>query len=171
MKRGFTLIELLIVIAIIGVLATIVVVNFSSSRQKSRDAKRLADMKNVQTALDMYLDKNGVYPSPDAAGESWCGGWDSSSDGDFIPVLVSDSWLNTNTKDPKSDLDAGCGNYQYFRYGTGNYGCTAARGAYYVLGVKNMETSTGPYPDSPGWSCPARSWIGEFEWVTGKYEQ
>ena len=41
--RGFTLIELLIVVAIIGVLASLILANFNVSRRKSRDAQRFVD--------------------------------------------------------------------------------------------------------------------------------
>lgn len=62
-KKGFTLIELLVVIAIIALLSTLAVVALGSARQKARDAKRLSDIKQVQTALELYYtDKNG-YPS------------------------------------------------------------------------------------------------------------
>lgn len=62
-KKGFTLIELLVVIAIIALLSTLAVVALGSARQKARDAKRLSDVKQVQTALELYYtDKNG-YPS------------------------------------------------------------------------------------------------------------
>lgn len=62
-KKGFTLIELLVVIAIIGLLATLSVVALNNARQKSRDAKRVSDIKQIQTALELYYaDKNG-YPS------------------------------------------------------------------------------------------------------------
>lgn len=62
-KKGFTLIELLVVIAIIGLLATLSVVALNNARQKSRDAKRVSDIKQVQTALELYyVDVNG-YPS------------------------------------------------------------------------------------------------------------
>lgn len=61
-KKGFTLIELLVVIAIIALLSTLAVVALGSAREKARDAKRLSDIKQVQTALELYYtDKNG-YP-------------------------------------------------------------------------------------------------------------
>ncbi|MEA3272222.1 MAG: prepilin-type N-terminal cleavage/methylation domain-containing protein [Patescibacteria group bacterium] len=62
-RKGFTLIELLVVIAIIGLLATLAVVALNSARQKSRDAKRVADIKQVQTALELgFVETNG-YPT------------------------------------------------------------------------------------------------------------
>jgi|TARA_B100001971_G_C17829325_1_gene352979 general secretion pathway protein G len=62
-KKGFTLVELLVVIAIIGVLSTLAVVSLNNAREKSRDAKRVSDIKQVQTALELYFaDQNG-YPT------------------------------------------------------------------------------------------------------------
>lgn len=60
--RGFTLIELLTVIAIIGVLATIVMVSLSLARQKTRDARRVSDIKNIQLALEEFYNANLYYP-------------------------------------------------------------------------------------------------------------
>jgi type II secretion system protein G len=63
-KRGFTLIELLVVIAIIGLLASIVLASLNSARKKSRDARRLADLKQLQNALELYANDNGGnYPN------------------------------------------------------------------------------------------------------------
>ncbi len=62
-QRGFTLIELLVVIAIIGLLSTLAVVSLNSAREKARDAKRLADVKQVQTALELYYTDNNAYPA------------------------------------------------------------------------------------------------------------
>jgi prepilin-type N-terminal cleavage/methylation domain-containing protein len=61
-KRGFTLIELLVVIAIIGILATIAVVALQQARQSARDSKRIADVKQIQTALELYYNNNFYYP-------------------------------------------------------------------------------------------------------------
>ncbi len=65
---GFTLVELLVVVAIIGLLATLSVLALGSARVRARDAKRLADIKTVQTALELYNNDQGGYPSAPAAG-------------------------------------------------------------------------------------------------------
>lgn len=60
--RGFTLIELLTVIAIIGILSSIVIANLVVARQKARDAKRLTDIKNIQLSLEEFYNANLYYP-------------------------------------------------------------------------------------------------------------
>lgn len=60
--KGFTLIELLVVIAIIGLLSTLAVVALNNARQKSRDAKRVSDIKQISTALELYFADNNDYP-------------------------------------------------------------------------------------------------------------
>ncbi|MFA5644177.1 MAG: type II secretion system protein [Patescibacteria group bacterium] len=61
-KLGFTLVELLVVIAIIGILATLAIVSIQNTRSKARDTKRIADIKQIQTALELYFNDNGSYP-------------------------------------------------------------------------------------------------------------
>jgi type II secretion system protein G len=65
-KKGFTLIELLVVIAIIGLLSTLAVVALGAARVKARDSKRLSDLKQMQTALELYYTDQNAYPSGDA---------------------------------------------------------------------------------------------------------
>ena len=62
-NRGFTLIELLVVVAIIGLLSSVVLASLNTARSKSRDAKRVTDLKQIQLALELYADQNsGQYP-------------------------------------------------------------------------------------------------------------
>jgi len=59
---GFTLLELLVVIAIIGILVALGTVSYSTAQKKSRDARRLSDLKEIQNALESYHAINGSYP-------------------------------------------------------------------------------------------------------------
>ncbi len=95
-KRGFTLIELLVVIAIIGILSSVVLASLNSARAKSRDAKRLSDIKSLQLALELYFDQEKAYPI-----------------GLGVDYLVPD-YIGQEPKDPFSD------SYRYERCGGGD---------------------------------------------------
>lgn len=73
-KKGFTLIELMVSIAIIGILTAIITTNFTSSKAKSRDAKRVSDLAQIQLALSLYFDKFNSYPEVGPNGNSNAGG-------------------------------------------------------------------------------------------------
>jgi prepilin-type N-terminal cleavage/methylation domain-containing protein len=61
-QAGFTIIELLIVIAIIGILATLVITNFQGAQAKGRDTVRTNDINSVYQKLEEYYNENGGYP-------------------------------------------------------------------------------------------------------------
>ncbi|OGY97671.1 MAG: hypothetical protein A2855_00345 [Candidatus Liptonbacteria bacterium RIFCSPHIGHO2_01_FULL_57_28] len=65
-RKGFTLIEMLIVIAIIGILASIVLVGLGPIQRRGRDARRQADLGQVRNALELYYYKCGHYPGGSA---------------------------------------------------------------------------------------------------------
>lgn len=64
-KSGFTLIELLVVIAIIGLLSTLSILALNQARARARDAKRVSDVRQIQTAVEMYYNAAGHYPPSD----------------------------------------------------------------------------------------------------------
>jgi prepilin-type N-terminal cleavage/methylation domain-containing protein len=60
-NRGFTIVELLIVIAVIGVLATIVVVGYGAVVSNTRDTALKADLENIADTIKLEaLDINGI---------------------------------------------------------------------------------------------------------------
>lgn len=99
-REGFTLIELLVVIAIIGVLASIVLASLNNARRKSRDARRITDVKQIQLALELYFDGQGSqYPlasgTCNAATNAY--GLEVLSANGFIPQVPRDPLSSSGT--------------------------------------------------------------------------
>lgn len=61
--KAFTLIELLIVVFIVGLLATLAVVSYQQARIRARDSKRISDIKQIETALELFFNENNRYPT------------------------------------------------------------------------------------------------------------
>lgn len=63
-ESAFTLIEMLVVISIIGILASLASVSFSSTQKQARDTQRKSDLKQYQNALEAFANKNSsMYPA------------------------------------------------------------------------------------------------------------
>ena len=115
-NQGFTLIELLVVIAIIGVLSSVVLASLNSARAKSRDAKRLSDLRQIQNALELHFTDKGYYPNTGGSGSyrSECYG---SAPEDVIPGLVP-TYISSLPADPTMDKVADTSCYLYTSDGT-----------------------------------------------------
>jgi prepilin-type N-terminal cleavage/methylation domain-containing protein len=156
-KSGFTLIELLVVVAIIGILATVVLSSLSSARESARDAKRLNDVKTIQTALEMYANDNGgLYPII----PSWAGSH-SDSWADLEEILGT-----TLPVDPLNKSDAGSSaaafndGYVYSYYARD--GSDQCNGKGYML-VFNLEGKKGNGNNDGVTLCPhSRSYGDAF---------
>lgn len=66
-NKGFTLIEFLVIIFIIGLISSVSITSLNSIRERTRDAKRLANITQIQKALELYYQDNDHYPPVSAA--------------------------------------------------------------------------------------------------------
>lgn len=99
-SKGFTLIELLVVIAIIGVLASIVLASLANARRKSRDARRITDLKQLQLANELYFDGAGIgqYALSTATCSATPGTGDDENRG--LQALANKGYIPTVPRDP-----------------------------------------------------------------------
>lgn len=71
-NKGFTLIELLVVVSIASLLSAIILNSVKNVRGKGRDAGRMANLRELSRALELYFDAKGFYPYP-GLGYNKCG--------------------------------------------------------------------------------------------------
>ncbi len=115
-QLAFTLIELLVVIAIIALLASIVLVALNGARAKARMAKRVGDLQQIQTALELYYNNNGSYPVVGGY-QGTCALWGSTTPNNTIPGLVS-TYIGSFPQDPLVNAVANQNCYIYYSNGT-----------------------------------------------------
>ena len=65
-RRGFTLVEILVVVVILGVLAAIVVPQFTSAAGQSRESAAQQTLHRMRQQIEVYQGHHGRYP-PSAA--------------------------------------------------------------------------------------------------------
>lgn len=106
-KKGFTLVEVIVVVAILGILATVAFGDFSSSTFAARGTKVVSDMRKIESAISTYYQKNNIYPASKSDTLSnnsvsletlVVGGWPTPPTGDFTIAQDSDSSDKTITK-------------------------------------------------------------------------
>ncbi|QQG38223.1 MAG: type II secretion system protein [Candidatus Kaiserbacteria bacterium] len=119
-QRGFTLIELLVVIAIIGILSSVVLASLNSARKKGRDARRIADIKQLQLALELYYDAHPSTGYPTTA--------------QYGSALVSEGFIASIPTDPQGNVA-----YSYAALGSGT-SCTS-----YHLGASLEVTNNSAF--------------------------
>ena len=64
--RGFTLAEVLIVIALLGILASIVVLNFGGSDRPANERALRANLQSLRSAIALYKADHGHWPCSQA---------------------------------------------------------------------------------------------------------
>ena len=148
-ERGFTLIELLVVVAVIAALSGVVVsiINSGGFQDKARDAQRIGDLKQTQTALELYFSDFRQYP---------VSGWIRITGSDALSSALSPTYINEVPIDPENTGTGSnpCSSPTLFRY---NY---RSDGTYYLLtaimavATSNDESACNTL-NNWGSSCPA----------------
>lgn len=149
--KGFTLIELLIVIAIIGILSTVVMSALNSARYKARNIQRVAQLHQIKRALESYYDDFGHYPVH--AGFQGDCQWTHVETANVVPGLVP-TYIPTINPDPT---------HIYTTSPVVNQSCLAyqSNGTDYALVLFNIVDpspghATFDYDSQPAWKDPHR---------------
>ncbi|MGC8851843.1 MAG: prepilin-type N-terminal cleavage/methylation domain-containing protein [Minisyncoccia bacterium] len=139
--QGFTIIEMLIVVTIIAVLSGLILRGMGGALPKTRDSRRLGDLKNIQNMLELYYTKTGSYPSAFEGGSFLT---------EFELEVALQAQLGSNVKVPR-DPSGGPNHYYYCP------GAASATGSItsYILGAV-METGV-PSDSITGQTCASKT--------------
>ncbi|MEO0084185.1 MAG: prepilin-type N-terminal cleavage/methylation domain-containing protein, partial [candidate division WOR-3 bacterium] len=138
-SKGFTLIELLIVVAILGILGSILFVSISGKPQaRARDSKRIGDLSGLRLALELRYNEKGVYPT----------------NAEGLAILQTEGYLGNVPIDPKTSPSCSGfsdGNYKYV---------LSSDGTKYILAACLEDTSNNVLssdldgtPTGQSWNC------------------
>lgn len=130
-NAGFTLVEIVLVIALIGVSATAIISLIDPVQQfrKTNDAKRKSDLRQLQSALELYRADQGAYPV--------AGAWPGLTCGNSLSSGVA-TYMQKIPCDPLQSSPQNTGNF-YYIYGSD--------GSYYRL-VACLENIRDPQKDA-----------------------
>lgn len=139
-RKGFTLIELLVVIAIIGMLASAVSASLADAQREARDKRRVADLKSLQTALELYYVDNQSFPR-----ESEGANGNISTNTTLQNLL--DPYMQGFPIDP-----AGIDNTTFYYYYDGNHTCGGRN--YAIIFARQMDKAENSnYTEFAGTTC------------------
>ena len=124
-NHGFTLMELCMVIAIIGLLATIAIENYMESRRHMADAAALAEAQGLGKAvLNTFIDDNDVDLTHNIADGRQIGALDNSGNArkpifNLSPVMEatingSSNWMGSGSGYVEATIEHPLGSKQYF---------------------------------------------------------
>ncbi|MFC1613416.1 type II secretion system protein [Patescibacteria group bacterium] len=130
-KNGFTLIELLVVIAVISLLSTFVIIGVDIARRKSRDTKRVADMKQLKTVFNLFFNDNDRFPNSADDGVSSSGEVIGDNNGPIETALAP--YMSIVPGDPLWDGGTSDDDF-YYAYDPSHATCN------FVISINRFET-------------------------------
>ena len=130
-NKGFTLIELLIALTIIAILSGAALAALTGFRASARDTRRIGDLQNTQSYLELYFNRCGRYP-----GDAGCGSTNPSS---WTQVTAALGVVMDTAKVPKDPVPS-----RAYYYGVDT--TAGQEGLRYVIGAW-METGNSVMRD------------------------
>lgn len=179
LRAGFGPLEAVLTLSAILLLVSAGFTYWSIDQASQRDQIRLANIKQIQSAINKYYNQYREFPAGDKDVGNWDLGYRNSADKRFIYPLVEKGFLPPNfAADPISKYDEKRGIDYEFRYQVypddGQY-CQRGQGSFYILGIRDLETDSGGLNGQPskfegsGFMCKNRNWQDEFDYVVGEF--
>ncbi len=128
-KSGFTLVEILIVVVILGILAAIVIPQFTNASQEAKESALVSDLQTVRSQIELYkIQHNDAIPVPESGGATWnkmttytdVGGTASDTKdatycyGPYLQKLPTNQFNNKNTIEVGTGEAAGGTTYGWY---------------------------------------------------------
>lgn len=70
-SRGFTLIEILIVVVILGILAAVIIPQFSNAADDASVSSARTQLQTMRSQVELYRSQQGSYPAASGGGVDW----------------------------------------------------------------------------------------------------
>ncbi len=163
-SRGFTLLELLVVMAILGILASIVVVNFRRGVEQARDSRRIQELYQISQSLQLYYAAYEEYPEnsdlddPDCDfyGETWDSGNYAISGDIFVKPIIDENFIGIMPQE-WTDLKDAWGSSCVYRYVKMDDPCDGQCPGTYAILYGACEAGYCPVGERPA-CCDGSSW-------------
>ena len=151
-KQGFTLVEILIVVVILGILAAIVIPQFTNASETARGSSLQSQLQTIRSQLELYqVQHNGDYPTLAQLQASWgvmtnkttVAGAIDNTNGDFGPYLQQppkNAFENSSTVVDAGSAAAAAGWTYDEDTGTVKAVCPSAKATELGLTTTDVET-------------------------------
>jgi general secretion pathway protein G len=123
-QRAFTLVELIVVVAIIGFIASAILVGLTTTQLDARDKRRISDLRQIEAALNLYYSRYNSFPT-EASGANG----NMSTNSVFLNAIKP--FMQGTPNDPVNLSDT------YYYYYDGKHSCGGKD--HVVIFVRHMD--------------------------------